>query len=121
MLNSYLLWWYGKGIEVSASVFVTIIHKIADFFSLRILVRTWFAPWKNDTLSAQRGSLSDKFKIWQLNMATRFIGFFVRTFIIAFGLIVIASCVIFAVALELIYLAMPISILLLPVIAVLLL
>lgn len=71
-------------------VAAAVLYEITDFFSLPILVRTWLSPWKNDVLTAKNVSLGDQFKIWELNFASRIIGFLVRSMIIFISLIVLS-------------------------------
>lgn len=69
------------------------LYRLADFFSVDILLKTWFQPWKNDVIAAQNIALSDQVKIWQQNLISRLVGFFLRTVVIllAAGLLVMAA------------------------------
>jgi len=71
-------------------VMAALIYRLADFFSLPILVRTWFAPWKNDVLVARNVSLGDMWKIWEQNFASRIVGFILRTLIIFTSLVCVS-------------------------------
>ena len=89
MLSGFFQWWYSDGFIQAWRFTAYSIERISDFFSLPILIRTWFSPWKNDQLSAHNLALSDQLKVWALNLAGRFIGFLVRSVIIVIALIVI--------------------------------
>lgn len=118
MLNGYLIWWYGKGFEVSAHVLIAVLYRLTDFFSLPILIRTWFSPWKNDVVRLQNASLETSYKIWQQNLASRIIGFAVRTVVILSALLLLSISVVIAAILEMLWLTMPLLVLLVPVLAV---
>lgn len=90
MVNGYLIWWYGEGMVSAWRVASALIYRLADFFSLPILVRTWFAPWKNDVLVARNVSLGDMWKIWEQNFASRIVGFILRTIIILTSLVCVS-------------------------------
>jgi len=84
MLYEYFCWWYSVGLRQAWWSAGFILKEITDFFSLEALVRTWFAPWKNDVLTGRNLALSDQIKIWEQNIASRFVGFVVRSFVIVF-------------------------------------
>lgn len=118
MLTGYFYWWYGAGWAQSYQVAAAVLYEVADFFSLETLVKTWFAPWKNDVLSAQNAALSDTVKLWEQNLASRFVGFILRTIIILVAVISLALLT-FALAAGLIlWLFVPALIIILPLIAV---
>jgi len=90
LVSGYFLWWYGAGLTQSWQIILAILGKVADFFSLEILLKTWVAPWKNDVMTARNLSLGDQVKLWQMNMVSRLVGFFVRTVVILVCLFCIA-------------------------------
>lgn len=90
LVSGYLIWWYGEGMVSAWRVMAALIYRLADFFSLPTLVRTWFAPWKDDVLVARNVSLGDTWKIWQQNFASRIVGFIVRSIIILASLVCVS-------------------------------
>ncbi len=118
IVHGYFFWWYGQGLSQSWQITTTTLGRIADFFSLEILVRTWFAPWKNDVITARNIALSDQVKIWQQNFASRLVGFFLRTFMIVFCLILIGLSAFMLSAALFVWLILPFLIILLPIIGV---
>lgn len=90
MVVGYFYWWYTDGIFQGARIAYYYVSKIADFFSLETLVKTWVAPWKDDRLAADSASLSDQVKILELNFASRLVGFIVRTIVIIAAVLVVA-------------------------------
>ncbi len=71
---------------IKASYVVT-----ADFFSVKICLSTLFAPWKRDSIGYDGMTLGQRFNIWALNLASRFIGMLVKLatiFVYLLGLII---------------------------------
>lgn len=118
MVSEYLIWWYGEGIISAWRVVVAVLYDVTDFFSLPILVRTWFSPWKNDTIVARNISLGDQWKIWQQNFISRFFGFMIRTIIILFTLFILAVLTILSAISVGVWLLVPFLPLLLPLLSI---
>ena len=109
----YLLgWWYAQG-------FVWVLEKIEQSFlnigkslAVKVLLKTWFAPWKQITTTSGYANFIQKSID---STVSRFIGFFVRTFM----LLVAFFWAIFVMAFGAIWLAVwafiPLSIIILPV------
>lgn len=116
MISGYLTWWFHQGWHEAWQRAVRWLISIADFFSVDILIKTWFAPWKNDVLSSQNMALSDKTKIWEQNFASRFFGFLIRTAVIFVALIVLAFSTIGLTLLLVGWFLAPFLIILLPII-----
>ncbi len=91
----FITWWY---IEVPISILKmakTPFILISDFFSIPILLRTFFQPWHRDYIPlSTRQSLQDIGRILALNLISRFFGMIIRAFFIIFGLIleILAFC-----------------------------
>jgi len=79
--NLFLLffsWWYSYLPRRLYLAFIALSITLVDLFSLKAIFKTLFAPWKRDTLSYDGLTLQEKFSIWMLNMASRFIGFLIK-------------------------------------------
>lgn len=118
MLTGYFYWWYGAGYKQSWQVVVAVLYEVADFFSLETLVKTWFSPWKNDVLSAQNVALSDTIKLWEQNLASRFVGFALRSIVILVAVISLAVLTIILGVGLVVWLVVPALIFILPLLAV---
>lgn len=101
MLYGYFYWWYGTGFKLAWQVAAYVLEEVADFFSLEGLAKTWLAPWKNDVLTGKNLVLSEQVKLWEQNLASRFVGFFVRSLVILATIIILTlvtileACVLF--------------------------
>ena len=118
LLILYFSWWYGYlprrlFLALKASVLT-----LLDIFSVRVLFKTLFAPWKRDSISTDGLSLQQKFQVWVLNMTSRFVGFMVKTFVlITFIIVFLATVIIFA-SLFCLWIAFPLAIIALIIIGI---
>jgi aromatic ring-cleaving dioxygenase len=51
---------------------------MTDFFSVKMIFRTLFDPWKRDQVSYKNLSLQERFNVFILNLSSRLIGFLVK-------------------------------------------
>lgn len=77
LVMAFLQWWYGPGwrdagVRLAATMRTTYLS-----FSVPILFKTLFAPWKRIT-SPPGGSLEQKFRTFVDNTVSRTVGFAVR-------------------------------------------
>jgi hypothetical protein len=86
MLTYFSWWYYNEPIYLWHSVVVT-TKKVFYSFSIPLLLRTLFAPWKKDVMYLENASLSDSFQIFIANMVSRLVGAIVRFFTIIAGLV----------------------------------
>jgi hypothetical protein len=96
----YFYWWYGEALKRMLVYFRAFLLLAFDFFSVRILLKTFFAPWKRDIASAAGMALEGKMKIFVLNLISRFIGMAVKSltlfaFIIFFAFLLVVEVLVF--------------------------
>lgn len=83
-------WWYAEGYRDLLSRLRDRIFRVWHFFSVDLLFKTLFAPWKQiitypgKSIQAQMRALLD-------NLVSRLVGFAVRTIIILAAIITIAA------------------------------
>jgi len=107
MYTEFFIWWYTEGLKQIRLIGLGILYKISDFFSVDILLRTLFAPWKNDNYAPSGPSLQDKWEVFKLNFAGRFIGFLIRLCVLIFAFITIALTIVVLVSINVIWLFQP--------------
>ncbi|PIU24590.1 hypothetical protein COT12_00245 [Candidatus Berkelbacteria bacterium CG08_land_8_20_14_0_20_39_8] len=81
-----------------------------DLFSVKILFKTLFSPWKRDSISTEGLSIQEKFHVWTLNLASRFIGFLVKTFVLLTFIVVFTATIIIYIGLFGLWIAFPLVI-----------
>ena len=108
-LVGLLSWWYGEGFFARVQMIKNRIGDVLDFFSVFILIKTLFVPYKQ--ISA--GENFDKSESWiELlvdKLISRTIGFFARSSLIIIGLIAILFQFIFSVTLIIVWLFAPLA------------
>ena len=77
----FLTWWYGQGWLRRWQGIITYTHKTTQAFSIRILARTLFEPWRR-IISYPGAGLSNHLKAMVDNLFSRIIGFCVRIIVI---------------------------------------
>lgn len=107
-LVGLLSWWYGDGLFARIQSIKARLAAVFDFFSIFILIKTLFAPYKQ--ISA--GGNYDKSETWLQVIAdkliSRVIGFFARVFLIIAGLLVIIFQLLFSAGTIIFWLVLPI-------------
>ncbi len=79
-------WWYGAGWKRVGQILIEKLASTEDFFSIDILLKSFFAPFKQISSSSSRGG-NLQVKIQELfdRLFSRFFGAIIRTFIILVG------------------------------------
>jgi len=86
-LPNYLLWHYGYALKNFWGIFTNYIWFIYNFFSIKILFRTFFAPWKKMGEDYSKGfDLKKFFSTLVINTMMRLIGVIMRLIVILIGL-----------------------------------
>ncbi len=110
MMILYFSWWYGYLPRRLFLAFKASVITLLDLFSVKILFKTLFSPWKRDLISTEGLSIQEKIQIWTLNLASRFIGFLVKTFVLITFVVVFAVAIIVFAALFCLWIAFPLAI-----------
>lgn len=78
-------WWYSAGWRARAIVVRQRLARAFDFFSIDLLVKTWFAPFRQISAGKVSGPIGAQLRAWADRMISRIIGGIVRTFVIISG------------------------------------
>ncbi len=87
MIVGYFSWHYGRAFRDIFVVWTNLAWFVTHFFSLPLLLRTLFAPWKRVHEAYRRTGLEDLFEAFVLNVLSRIFGACVRLCIIAVGVV----------------------------------
>jgi len=112
MTIAYMLgWWYSQG-------WAWIMHSIRDSliaieesFSVPILLKTWFSPWKQIQTPS---SFRNFFQAAIDNLISRFIGALIRTFMLITAIFMMAGIAVFGLLSLLLWPIFPLLIVILP-------
>lgn len=87
-IPNFFEWWLVDEPVLLWGITVKITRRVLIFFSIPVLIKTLFSPWKRDVHSAVNSSLDVIVKVLVDNLISRLIGFVVRLITIAVGLLV---------------------------------
>lgn len=95
----FSLWYYSRAFYGIVSVWMNLMWFVTHFFSIPLLLKTLFAPWKRMTDSSHHAGLEDLLATIVMNIMTRIFGAIIRMCIILIGLFVlvlgvVALCVV---------------------------
>lgn len=85
LLFDYLTWHYTSAYRYALLVWANFMWFIVHFFSLPLLFRTLFSPWKRMREEYHRGGFEDIAGVVIVNAMSRLVGFLVRFFFIVLG------------------------------------
>lgn len=87
LLVGFFSWWYGLGWRSQIKRIKFSIQRTSDFFSISLLAKTLFAPFRQISADATGNDIGSRFRAWGDRMFSRIIGAVMRTFMIIFGMI----------------------------------
>ncbi len=104
VLFNFFIWWYSVGWTRVPKEIRRKSRFILQYFSLTIILKTLFSPWKRDITYASSKAIEDRFHALLGNLVSRFIGFLIR---IIFMLIAVLGVVLIAVFGGILYIIWP--------------
>ena len=87
-------WWYGAGWRERIRIVGARLLRIFDFFSLDLLLKTWFSPFRQIGTAQVQGSLGDQLRALGDRVVSKVIGGVVRTLTMIVGLVVLVVAVV---------------------------
>lgn len=84
---SLFKWWYSDGLRQRAKTMVMRLDGVVDYFSIDLLLKTLFQPFRQDVTGSVDGSLDVKLHAFADNMISRVLGALIRMTILIFGII----------------------------------
>ncbi len=78
-------WWYGDGWRQRAVMAKNRLASLLDTFSIELLVKTLFAPFRQIDAGKVEGTLNVKIQAFISRLISRIIGAFMRTILIFVG------------------------------------
>jgi hypothetical protein len=87
LLVGFFQWWYGAGWRGQISRISGSLRGINDFFSVPLLLKTFFAPFHQISADESGRSIGDQLRAFGDRLFSRAIGAFMRFFMIIFGLV----------------------------------
>ncbi|HET6746893.1 MAG TPA: hypothetical protein VFH06_02180 [Candidatus Saccharimonadales bacterium] len=82
-----LSWWYGAGWKQRFTVLSERISSTADYFSIDLLLKTLFSPYRQISAGKVQGSINVQMRAFFDQLLSRIIGAIVRTMMIIIGIV----------------------------------
>lgn len=104
---SFIQWWYGDGWRQRARKLKTNLDGTMDFFSISLLLKTLFQPFRQISAGSVDGAIDTKLRAWFDRLVSRLIGAAVRLVIMLAGIVAITMQVVFGVILMIFWAIVP--------------
>jgi hypothetical protein len=91
LVLSLLRWWYTDGWRQRVKLVANRLDGTIDYFSIDLLLRTLFAPFRQISAGRVDGSLEVQMRALIDKLISRIIGMFIRIIILVIGGVVIAT------------------------------
>ena len=110
LLVDLLGWWYSRGWAwICKTVFVQQGAKILHFFSITDLLKTLFAPFRQDAVNVKGAPIGIRLQALGENIISRILGLMIRLVLVVLGLTLLAANTVFAAAAALVWPLMPLA------------
>ena len=88
VIGHYFIWHYGRAIRDLTRIYRNLIAFTFNFFSVTILVNSYFAPWRRlgEDYPEHSVDLFNYFSTFLVNIIMRLVGIFMRTVVIVLGM-----------------------------------
>lgn len=89
VLGHYFIWHYGRAVRDLTRIYKNLIVFTFNFFSVPILVASFFAPWRRMGEDYPERSIEpfDYFSVFLVNLIMRLVGISMRGIVIVLGMI----------------------------------
>ena len=106
----YLLWHYTKAWSDMERIFGNYLWFVGNFFSIELLLKTLFSPWRRLSVTSGRGGEESFFGRIIINTLMRFVGFIMRACTIVIGVLAELAVVALGCCAVIIWLLLPVII-----------
>ena len=107
LVTELFMWWYTAGLRQRLKKISVRLDGTIDYFSMDLLVKTLFAPFRQISAGKVDGSLEVKMRAFVDRLFSRLIGAFVRSLLLVVGGVTIALQAVFALIMILVWLLVP--------------
>lgn len=111
LVLEYFAWWYTDGFIRLLKYLKAFVVVLADNFSVRVILRTFFQPWKRDIASTKGLSLDKRFQVWVGNLIARVFGMIIKGITFVIFLLFFIVLIVFELLIFIVWLLFPIIIL----------
>jgi len=105
---SLLQWWYSDGWRRRAKIVSAQIDGMIDYFSIDLLAKTLFSPFRQISAGKIDGPLGVQLRAFADKLISRVIGAMIRTVLLIAGMITIALTALFGMVILIIWAIVPV-------------
>ncbi len=109
LVTELLRWWYGDGLRGRVRMIAGRLDGTIDYFSIDLLLKTLFSPFRQISAGKVDGSLEVQFRAFVDKLFSRVIGAFIRLIILIVGGVTIALQVLLSTVVLLTWLCVPLA------------
>ncbi len=102
-----LEWWYSAGFVARLRRLGDRLDRLMDYFSIGLLLRTLFAPFRQISAGQVQGPLPVQMRAWADRQFSRLVGATVRLIMIFAGSLVLGCAAVYALFAALVWLVVP--------------
>lgn len=88
---AFFYWWFSVVPKKIIYIGSKSLKRAFEFFSISLLLKSLFSPWKRDETDTSNMSLDDRLRVLMMNVVSRLVGAVVRLGTIFVGLIIIIA------------------------------
>jgi hypothetical protein len=104
---SLIRWWYTDGWRRRAKIVSTRLDGVIDYFSIDLLIKTLFAPFRQISAGKVDGPLGVQMRALADRLISRVIGALIRLILLILGMLTIAAQAIFGLIILVLWLFVP--------------
>lgn len=87
IIAEMLGWWYSRGwVWMAQQIYSVELKKLVEFFSISDLLKTLFAPFRQDFIDTSKAPVGVKLQVFGTNLISRVIGAMIRISLISAGI-----------------------------------
>lgn len=115
-------WYYTGAVKSLINIWRNFVIFVQEYYSIPLLLRTLFYPWRRDITKYRRGfSFKSFFETLTFNLISRSLGFVIRSITVVIGLISLIGVIVLGALALIIWLILPVALVFLIIIGALLL
>lgn len=95
IIIQFWVWYYTEAVRSLIKIWFDFIRFVKEYYSIPLLLKTLFSPWRRDITKRPRGfDLKKLFEVFAFNAISRGFGFIVRFFTIALGTVCLIGVIV---------------------------
>jgi len=108
-IGGMVVWWYSGGLARTAQRVFLRIDGLIDYFSIGLLLKTLFSPFRQISAGRVDGPLNIKLQAFFDNIVSRVVGAAVRTIVLIAGTAIIASSMVIGLITLILWTVLPLA------------